>query len=214
MRKLFLITATVILLLSCNLFAGGEGSGFGSLSTASTNGMGIGIFGVGAGFANANSIFGSFTYGMSANTDGRLRLALIDANSSNTELAFAADFKYNFVSVGELKNGPFDMALGGFFEYYNYDYGSIIFLGSQYIGSYPITMSNNSTLTPYGRFDVRLEMINYDSPLPNGDDSKSNLEFGFNAGVKWQLTKNIDIFGEFQFDGNDGLFVGLDFGVM
>ena len=120
MRKLFLITATVVLLLSCNLFAGGEGSGFGSLSTASTNGMGIGIFGVGAGFANANSIFGSFTYGMSANTDGRLRLALIDANSSNTELAFAADFKYNFVSVGELKNGPFDMALGGFFEYYNY----------------------------------------------------------------------------------------------
>jgi hypothetical protein len=53
-------------------------------------------------------------------------------------------------------------------------------------------------------------MIDNDGPA----DSQSNLEVGLNAGVHWQVNSSIGFFGEFQIDGNDGLFLGIEFGAL
>lgn len=186
------------------------GTVFGAMSTASTLGMGQGNFGLGLGLAdNARSFIGSFNYGLSAHMDGRIKLALVDPDGdSDTELGLGADFKYQIVSVGGISNGPFDMAVGGFFELYGWGPLSIIQLGGHYTGSYPVKLESGGTLTPYGRFNARMEIIDYD------DGSESNLEIGLNAGVHWQVNNDIAFFGEFQFDGNDGVFLGIEFGAL
>jgi len=46
------------------------------------------------------------------------------------------------------------------------------------------------------------------------DGSDSNLEIGITAGVQWIWTPNVSLFGEVQIDGNDGLFLGVDFGIL
>ncbi len=167
----------------------------------------MGVLGTG----DATSFGGIFTYGMSDNTDGRIKLGLIDGNgSSNTSLIFEADFKYNIISTDpSLQNGPFDMALGGFFEYNDQESSSTWSLGGQYIGSYPLKLSDGSSLSPYGRLSVRLESISL-----NGGSSTSNLEVGFNGGVKWKMNKNIDMYGEIQLDNIDNLFFGIDFKIL
>lgn len=202
MKKTILMIAVSFFLFSSIVSA----SGFGSLSTANTIGIANGNFMGVLGTGDFTSFGGVFTYGMSENTDGRLKLGLVDGDAgTDATLMFAADFKYNFISIdSSLQNGPFDMALGGFFEYYDFDGGSSWSLGGQYIGSYPLTMSNGSILSPYGRLGVRLESAG----------SNSDLEIGFNAGVKWKLNKNIDLYGELELDNSDNLFFGIDFKVM
>ena len=83
------------------------------------------------------------------------------------------------------------------------------------LASYPIQLKNGRSITPYGRFNARMESVSRDlPPTATSDDSKTNLEVGFNAGVKWEMTSTVDLYGEFQLDGNDGLFLGIDFNVM
>ncbi len=202
MKKTIGMIAITIILLSSVVSAGG----FGSLSTANTIGIGNGNF-MGVLGAGDNTTFGGiFTYGMSDNTDGRLKLGLIDGkNGNDATIMFAADFKYNFISTdSSLQNGPFDMALGGFFEYYDLAVSSTWALGGQYIGSYPLKLSNNSIIEPYGRLSVRLESMN----------SNSDLEIGFNGGVKWELNENIDFYGEIELDNANNFFFGIDFRVL
>ena len=207
MRKSLLLSALIALILCGAVIDGNAaslGSGFGSFSDASTIGMGHANMLGGVGLTDdATTVFGVFTYGLSAHTDGRLKFGLIDHDYSDTEIMLGGDFKYQFISRDSLGNGPFDMAFGAFFEYYNFP-SSAWMLGAQYIGSYPILMKNNHAITPYGRFNVRLENIS----------DNSNLEVGVNAGIRWEMTRQINFYGEFQFDGNDGIFFGLDFNLM
>ncbi|MFQ5453145.1 MAG: hypothetical protein ACE5D6_03045 [Candidatus Zixiibacteriota bacterium] len=215
MKKIFLLVIVILALLSSNsLGRSAAGSPFGSFATARTLGMGMGNFGLGFGIADLTSVTLTFNYGLSAHTDGRIKMALIDDDKIDTQIGIGADFKYQLISVEGINNGPFDMALGGFGEYYNLDVFSVFLIGGQFIGSYPFKMNNNKILTLYGRFNLRMESLSYDIPLPNGDNSESNLEFGLNAGVKWDLTNSVDMYGEFQFDGNDGIFIGIDFNVL
>ena len=202
MKKTFLIFALSLFILSASVSAGG----FGSLATARTIGMANGNFMGVLGVGDYTSFGGVFTYGLSDNTDGRLKLGLIDGQGgSDAVLMFAADFKYNFITADSvLHNGPFDMALGGFFEYYDYESGSLSAFGGQYIGSYPLRMSNGSILSPYGRLNVRIESF----------ASNSDLEIGLNGGVKWTLNKNIDLYGELELDNTTNFFFGLDFNVL
>ena len=106
------------------------------------------------------------------------------------------------------------MALGAFGEYYDFENSSAFEIGGQILASYPVKMENGMILTPYGRFNIRLESLSWDNTLPGVDDSETNLEFGLNAGVKWVITKSFDLYGEFQLDGNDGLFFGIDFNIL
>lgn len=213
MKKVIFTICGLLIFTFGSVSADAWGSGFGSLQTATTSGMGSGNFMGVLGLADATSFGGIFNYGLSKNTDGRIKLGLIDyGNNSDTRIMFGVDFKYNFISTSELQNGPFDMALGGMFEYYDFNGGSVWTIGGQYIGSYPIKTSNNTDLTPYGRFNVRLESVSVDTPF--GNSSESNLEVGFNGGVKWGVAKDIDMYGELQLDGNDGFVFGIDFRVL
>jgi hypothetical protein len=205
MKKTLLIMTVILLFTFAQGSANSFGSGFGSFATANTSGAGASKILGGVGLADANTVFGILSYGLSDHTDGRIKFGIIDDNADNTELMFGADFIYNLISTEELKNGPFDMGFGGFFEYYDFNNASIWQFGGQFIGSYPLILSNESRFVPYGRVNVRIESLKSDF----ADDS--NIEIGFNAGVEWEATKDINLFGEFQFDGNDGLFLGIQF---
>jgi hypothetical protein len=185
--------------------AGDYGSVFGTMSTAQSFGQGRGTLGISGGIADNNAIAGWFGFGMSKYIDGRIKLGLWDAGP-NTLLALGGDFKWQFWSVAEGSRYPIDMAVGGFIEYKDLDRGSILQIGSQLVGSYPIKMYQGGTLSPYGRLNVRL--------VSTSADSNSDIKFGLNGGVAWDLTRLMRLYGEFQLDGNDGVFFGIEFGVM
>jgi len=205
MKKVLLSMTIILTFTFSQVSADSFGSGFGSFATANTNGAGQSKILGGIGLADYNTVFGIFSYGLSGHTDGRIKFGIMDDDADNTEFMFGADFIYNLISTEELNNGPFDMGFGGFFEYYDFNNFSIWQFGGQFIGSYPLILSNESRFVPYGRVDVRVESVNSDT----FDDS--NIEIGFNAGAEWEATKDINLFGEFQFDGNDGLFLGIQF---
>lgn len=96
------------------------------------------------------------------------------------------------------------MAFGGLLEYVKYDEFSILELGGNLIGSIPYRLSGGQRLIPYGRFDFRLEKYS------NGG-SESSFQVGLNLGTKYELSHDMNIYGEFQIDGNFGLFAGLEF---
>lgn len=213
MKKLIIITIALVTMTATNAPAiTAFGSSFGNLATAKAIGQGNGVFGVGVGIADAKSVVGWFNYGLSEYIDGRLKLGLVDTDASDTEIAFGADFKYQFWSVNGTVANPLDMAVGGFLEYADYGGLSALQVGGQLIGSYPFVLQNGTVLSPYGRFNIRLEDWNSDNK--NDKASDSELEFGLNGGVAWQVTATIKVYGEFQIDGNDGIFLGIDFGVL
>lgn len=191
------------------------GSAFGTLATARVMGQGKANFMGAVGIADATSFFGTVTYGVSEEIDGRLKLGLIDPGSgADTKFTIGADTKWQFWRHGTETNEPLDMAFGGQFEYVGYESLSIFQIGANVIGSYPAQLSNGDMLSPYARLNIRLESISLDAPAGGSDYSESNLKLGLNAGVAWQVTDATALFAEFQLDGNDGLFVGIDFNVM
>jgi len=219
MKKLIVITIALVTLtatnsLAANFYEATHGSTFGNFATGRTSDQGRGAFGFGAGIAKYTSVVGWFSYGLSQYTDGRLKLSLVDADedSDNIEIAFGADFKYQFWSVNGAVPNPLDMALGGFLEYADYGLKSALQVGGQIIGSYPFTLQNGTILSPYGRFNVRLE--DRSEEFKEGEKSESDLEFGLNGGVAWQVSPTVNVYGEFQIDGNDGIFLGIDFSVL
>lgn len=205
MKKLLTLTAAVVVLAGSSVFADGAGSAFGALTTARTMGMGNMTLGGAVGIADATTVFGQLNYGLSDDFDGRLRMGLLDPDGpGDAEFTFGADLKYQIWRVGTPANHPVELAMGGMFEYID----NIWQLGGFGLVSYPTKLKNNMTLSPYGRLNVRLEHYSW------GGESDSEIKFGLNAGVLMQLTESINAYGEFQIDGNDGLFLGLDFFVL
>lgn len=209
-KCLVMATALLVSLGLDSARAESAGGAFGNLTTARTVGMGKGFWGVGVGVADATSFFGTFTYGMSESFDGRAKFGFVDGgNNTDTELSIGFDAKYQMLTHGGASNNPFDMALGGMFEWADYGPVSLMQFGFFTTGSYPFAMSNGRALSPYVRANVRIEDISVD-----GGNGSSDLELGLNAGVHYELSKNVGLYGEFQLDGNDGLFFGLDFNVL
>lgn len=224
MKKLAVFVVAVLVLASGSAFADRSvGSALGTLTTARSMGQGSGDLGFGIGMADGTSFVGSFAYGLSQYSNGRIRIGLSDSDyTDDTKLVLGVDYLWQFWSYGPESTHPFDFAVGAFLEYVDYSSMSVLHLGGQLVASYPIALSQGRTLSPYGRFNARMESISldfdYDIPgfpfLSSDGDSRSNLEVGLNAGVKWEMTSTVDLYGEFQLDGNDGLFFGIDFNVM
>jgi hypothetical protein len=88
-------------------------------------------------------------------------------------------------------------------------------IGGQVTGSHTIHFSNGGTLAPYGRLNLRYEAISVELaatfPGATVSASDSHMALGLNGGVAWGPTRNILLFGELQIDGNDGLFLGIDY---
>lgn len=205
LRKALLVIGLIFAVAPLTVLADGAGSVFGGMATAQTYGQSIGTIGIAGGIADANAVNGWFGYGMSKYVDGRVKLGFFDGGAK-THLALGGDFKWQFWSVAEASRYPMDMAIGGFFDYLDGDGGSITEIGSHLIGSYPFRLSNGSVLSPYGRINVRIERDSF--------HDKSDIRFGLNGGAAWEANRNLKFFGEFQVDGNDGVFFGVEFGVM
>ena len=205
LRAILFVVGIALAVLPMRALADGAGSVFGGLASAQTYGQGIGAIGTYGGIADANAVGGWFGYGMSKYVDGRIKLGFFDEGPS-THLALGGDFKWQFWSVAEGSRYPMDMAIGGFLEYLDGDGGSVVEIGSHLVGSYPFRLTNGSTLSPYGRINVRIEKDSF--------ADKSDIRFGLNGGAAWEVNRNLKFLGEFQFDGNDGVFFGVEFGVM
>lgn len=214
MKKLVLAVCALCL-VSTSAQADGFGSAFGNLSSARTIGQGMADFGGGVGIADGTSVFGRFTYGTSEFSELRLKLGVIDDEGIDAELVLGADFQYHFLEVTRDEQGrtttPFDLATGGTFEWVDLGFASVWQLGAFLTGSHPFMMRNGSVLSPYARLGVRLENASFEGDFL---EDQSELEFGLHAGVEWEATDIIDLYAEFQLDGNDGLFLGIDFNVM
>ena len=200
----------MLLLCPASIYAGISGGLVtGNLTTADVIGFGVGYVGGFAGLGDdATSIFGTLTYGFSEYTDGRFKFGFSDADYQNAdpELLIGFDLKYEFMDYYD-KNGkqPFDMAMGGFFEFVNYQGASVWEFGGNIIASIPYRFQSGRKLIPYGRANLRLEQISIDNA-----DNRSDFKFGLNLGVKYELTTEMNVYGEIQMDRNTGLFLGLD----
>ncbi len=215
MRKaLIVLVAVAVVSLPAALFADGSGSAFGTLATAPAVGQGVGQFGVGLGLGSGvDSFTGTFRYGVSTYSDFSIKLGLSDpGGNTDTKFTIGADYKWQFWNLGPETTNPFDFSVGPMFEFASYENFSILQFGGFLLGSYPIAMGNNSTLSPYGRFNVRVESIKWDNIFFK--DDKSNLELGLTVGTAWLMTPSVTLLGELQFDGNDGIFLGVNFDVM
>ena len=85
MKKLIIIAFVLAIFAGGNVLAiDAAGSAFGCLSTAKALGQGKGYLGGGIGLGNnATSFFGSFDYGLSTYTNGRLKLGLYDPDGGD-----------------------------------------------------------------------------------------------------------------------------------
>lgn len=218
MKKVVVLVTTIVLV--AGMVHGGSldalGTAFGTMSTAQTIGQGQGALGLGVGAADMNSFFGFFAYGMSATSEGRLKLGIADDNKVDAKVTFGLDFHHQMLDADMARQDPLDLAVGGFMEYVDFNGLSVFQVGADLLGSHPIDLSNNTTLTPYGRFNVRLERYKAESTV-NGQkvsSSESELKFGLSLGAAWDMTPDFGLYGEFQFDGNDGLFIGLRYRVL
>ena len=217
MKKLAVVGLLMALLLTPSIKADSAvGSAFGTMSTARALGMGNGNALIAAGFGDDRNVFvGRINYGLSRFTNGSIKLGLVDPDgrNSDTRLAIGADFLYQFLVMDNVSRSSFEMGAGGLLEYYDSGYGSVLELGGALVGSYPLVMKNGRLFTPYGRFNARIERVSFDAGPGFDSNSETNLEFGLNLGVCWEVTNTVNLYGEFQIDGNDALFLGAEFDI-
>lgn len=197
-----------LLAVSSATAGNGRGSTYGGLMVAKSYGQQRGTIGISGGLADNNAISGWFGYGMSKYIDGRVHLGFWDSGPK-TFLMLGGDFKWQFWSVDEGPRYPIDMAVGGFIEYEDKDRGSYLQLGSHLVASYPFKLYEHGVLSPYGRLNVRLYRESIEPSSSNSD-----IKFGLNGGAAWDATNALRFYGEFQIDGNDGVFFGVEFVVM
>lgn len=241
MKKIMLTVAMLALALSAQPVLAAGGSVFGTQSTAVAIGQGNANGGITLGLADITSFVGTFDYGLSKFTTGRMKLGFADANNSDLAISIGAEIRWQVWSVARsmAKKGnrsgrsnlsrkankrPFDLSIGVMTEYVSVDRDAIISnvpttfsesvfqFGGFLLGSHSFVTNGGKMITPYGRFNIRLEDTNKE--LLGIKSSSSNIEIGLNTGVSYQFTNTMNLYGEFQIDGNDGLFIGVDFKVM
>lgn len=200
-----LVILIVGLLASPQLKAESIGIASGNLATADACGFGKGYLGGTLGLGDdITSFVGTLNYGFSEYTEGKVRFGFADADGVDASVLIGADLKYEVLDYYEEGHpAPFDLALGGFFEWVDYGPASVLQLGGNVIGSIPYRFKSGQRLVPYGRFNVRMERV-------SAGDSESDIEIGLNLGTKFELNTELSFYGEIQLDGNTGLFFGTE----
>ena len=196
MKKIVILLSVAILFASAAKADSAVGSSLGTLTTARVLEEKQGMAGLGVGVGGGddrNSVAGWLTYGIFEYTDITGKIGIADADEARVVLG--AEFKYQLMDAGSQLHDPFDLSIGGFFEYID----EVFQIGAHVTGSKAYLLDNQQVLAPYGRFNVRLEDY----------DSDSNVEFGLTGGVRWGITRNISLFGELQLDGNEAIFLGI-----
>ncbi|MCK4302260.1 MAG: hypothetical protein KAW91_05775 [candidate division Zixibacteria bacterium] len=218
MREKIALAFVLVFVMAANGEAAGAfGSSFGTLWTARSLGMANGSVGLGIGAADHTSFVGFFKYGLSDYTDGRILLGIADDEGVSATVVIGADFKYQLLNFQRGGTDPFDLAIGALAEYLDLDNLNAIQIGGHVIGSYPVALKGGTTLSPYGRINVRLERtkrVYVDRGGEISEKKESELKFGLNMGVCWDISRDVGLYGEFQFDGNDGIFLGVSYSVL
>ncbi|MEW5925295.1 MAG: hypothetical protein AB1746_15035 [Candidatus Zixiibacteriota bacterium] len=210
MRKNIILAALFMLAISFTPALADSGGLFtGNLTTADAVGTGVGYFGGFVGFGdNMSTVYGTFTYGMAEYTDIRFKLGFsdIDYHDSDPKIMLGFDFKYEIMDYDDtLHKNPFDFAAGAFLEYADYDYSPMLEFGGNLIGSIPYRFKSGQKLIPYARINVRMERID-----PEWGDANTDFEAGMNLGAKFEMTTDFNLYGEFELDGNTGIYLGLE----
>jgi hypothetical protein len=236
MKKLILLTAFVLVAIAGSSVKADVGSAFGTQATAQSIGHRVGYFGAGIGIADYTSVVGTFDYGLSRYTTGRLKLGFTDdGDNSDMALSMGAEVRWQLwrAGVGTSKatgkgkkaatsvGRPLDLAVGPMIEYFkigssvgNFNTDISVFqFGGFVLGSKGLVTSNGHIITPYAKLNVRIEDVKVEATgFP--DQSESDLRVGLGTGAAYQLSNTMNLYGEFQFDGNNGFFMGIDFKVM
>ncbi|MEA3297424.1 MAG: hypothetical protein U9R56_06120, partial [candidate division Zixibacteria bacterium] len=184
-KAIGLILVLLLVVVGNDAAAGAFGSSFGTLTTAKSIGLAKGTVGFGVGVAERTSCVGVFRYGISTFTDIRFKVGLADDNDGDTKPTFGADFKYQLLSYSQDGTTDLDIAFGGFAEYVDFGSTSALQIGGHVLGSCPIALQGGTTLSPYGRMNIRVENITWQEKNNDKivDKSESNLKFGLNIGV-------------------------------
>lgn len=210
--RLRIIFGTVILVLMFSIVSADDGGSFGlltgNLTSADVCGYGVGYIGGSIGIGDeATTFFGSITYGFSQYTEGRFKLGLVDPDYKGSEpgLLLGFDFKYEFLDYYDtMRKNPFDMAFGAFLEYGDFENGSVLELGGNIIGSIPYKLESGAAIVPYARLNLRME--NFSA----GEFDDTDIQVGLNLGGKFEVSSEVNIYGEVQVDGNTALFLGAE----
>jgi len=229
MKKLTFLATLLAVALAGSSVMGDVGSAFGTQATAQSVGHRVGYFGVGVGIADFTSVIGTFDYGLSRFTTGRLKLGFTDdGDNADMALSMGAELRWQLwrAGVGTTQNKnatqrPIDLAIGPMIEYFkigstvqaiSYDL-SVFQFGGFVLGSHGFMTSGGKLITPYAKLNVRVEDTKLSiTGLP--DVSESDLRVGLGTGVAYQFSNTMNFYGELQFDGNNGFFMGVDFKVM
>jgi hypothetical protein len=222
--KTILFTALAVLLVAGVAGAENIGSAMGSMTTAQSTGRGQTSMGGTVGFTDYTTFAGTIAYGVGDHTDMRLRVGVADEEFFDMAFVVGGDMKvqiWDTASATTASSHPFDMALGPFVEWTKWNAEgdgstaslSVLQMGGQITGSKTYQMDNGTTWTPYGQLNLRWERwnVDFDSALGGGSADDSHLAAGMHAGVAWGVSRAVSLFGELQIDGNDGLFMGLNY---
>jgi hypothetical protein len=231
MKKAFLLSIMGLLVWVPLAGADNVGTFFGAMATAQATGKGQTTLNGTLGLADATTYVGGIEYGFSDKMDGRLRVGAVDDTGFDTGVVLGGDLRWQLWDRDKSTGAsvkPFDLGLGGFMEWSHWDSQDIgltftsstsvnvVEVGFQVTGSRTYQMSNGTTLTPYGRLNIREEHVSMtftDSQFPGETSaSDSQVALGLNTGVAWGLSNDhVILMGELQLDGNDGLFLGVNY---
>jgi len=211
MKKVILLSVVgLLLVVPSSQVISAVGSAFGTMRTAQALGQGKANLGLGIGLGfddpgdDISTYVGSFAFGLSEYSDGRIKLGLWDRGHwVGTKIALGADYMWQFWSKPKAPTYPAYLGVGGFLEYVDFGSTSVLQLGGQLAFSTLLWDYDGGLLGTYGKFNTRLEMYN----------SESNLETGFTAGVHTEISSTVNMYMEAQFDGNDGIFMGIDINI-
>jgi hypothetical protein len=103
---------------------------------------------------------------------------------------------------------PLDLSVGGLFNLAIFEQSNTLSFGGYVVGSYPVKMRNGRTISPFGRFVLRVDRLDHDVA---GSDTEFNL--GFNMGTALQLSGSTQALAELQFEEEFSFFMGLNFGL-
>ena len=232
MRKVLVLIA-VLLLAVPTAQADQIGSFFGNLSTANTLAKGYTAVGFRLGVAGVNSFIGSIAHGLPARMEIKIKAGLVRGGTINSELidnelALGVDLKWQVLNVHPSSNpaktsAPFDLAFGTFAEWLKLRFDGNPFIespsalqaGVQMIASYPIALSMGGSVAPYASANIRQEwlMEGAGPSWPSSIDPDFNqAAWGFHGGLSWYpRAAPLALFAEYQYDGNDGLFGGVEY---
>jgi len=207
-------SAVVILLCGSAFAKDGDGvnAGFGSvmgqLSTAEVIPAGAIDIGPYFGFyEDATALFGRFCVGLVSSMQLEVKSGILDTDGfDDPGFMIGSGVQFQIVRANRLQMP--DMAMDVEFEYY--DFGEDVsewVLGSGFIASYPLRLSNNAKLTPYGRLGIRIESISV------GDYDDTDFDIGMNLGAQYAPGKRLQFFGELQFDDQVGVIAGVNFAI-